>query len=64
MSIEESCIKFAGDTSYVEILKGMDKKEQIFERKDVKTGMSDGVYIEILEGLTTEDKVKGNLQMK
>lgn len=62
MTIEESCVKFAGDTSYVEIFKGMDKKEQLFERKDIKIGMSDGVYIEVLEGLAEDDKVKGNLQ--
>ena len=62
MTIEESSVKFAGDTSYVEIFKGMDKKEQLFERKDIKIGMSDGVYIEVLEGLAEDDKVKGNLQ--
>ena len=62
MTIEESCVKFAGDTSYVEIFKGMDKKEQLFERKDIKIGMSDGVYIEVLEGLAEDDEVKGNLQ--
>ena len=62
MTIEESCVKFAGDTSYVEIFKGMDRKEQLFERKDIKIGMSDGVYIEVLEGLAEDDKVKGNLQ--
>lgn len=62
MTIEESCVKFAGDTSYVEIFKGMDKKEQLFERKDIKIGMSDGVYIEVLEGLAEDDKIKGNLQ--
>ena len=60
MTIEESCVKFAGDTSYVEVFKGMDKKEQLFERKDVKIGMSDGVYVEILDGLAGTDKVKGN----
>lgn len=60
MTIEESCVRFAGDTSYVEVFKGMDKKEQLFERKDVKIGMSDGVYVEILDGLAGTDKVKGN----
>lgn len=60
MTIEESCVKFAGDTSYVEVFKGMDKKEQLFERKEVKIGMSDGVYVEILDGLAGTDKVKGN----
>lgn len=64
MTIEESCVKFAGDTSYVEIFKGMEKKSQLFERKDIRIGMSDGVYVEVLGGLAPEDKVKGNLQIK
>lgn len=61
LTIEESCIMFAGDTAYVEVFTGMDRKTQLFERKDIKTGMSDGVYIEVSEGLSPEDKVKGNL---
>ena len=62
MSIEESCVRFSGDTSYVEIFKGMEKKSQLFERKDIKIGMSDGVYVEVLEGMSADDQVKGNLR--
>ena len=33
---------------------------QTFERKEVVVGLSDGVNIEILKGLTTKDRVRGN----
>jgi len=31
----------------------------VFEKRTVKTGISDGINIEITEGLTKSDKVKG-----
>lgn len=61
LSIPEGSLLYEGDQPYVEVFKGMDGKTQLFERRDVKTGFSDGVYIEILEGLTEEDSIKGNM---
>ncbi len=56
MVIPEALLQFdkTTDEPYVEILIG----DQKFERKDVKIGISDGVNVEIVEGLTTDDKVK------
>jgi len=34
-------------------------EEQQFEKRYVQTGLSDGINIEITEGLKIEDKVKG-----
>ena len=34
--------------------------EQKFEKRWVKTGLSDGINIEITEGLAKADKVKGD----
>ena len=56
MVIPEGMLKFKNDSSYVEIQAG---EEQNFEKKFVKTGLSDGINIEITEGLKLEDKVKG-----
>ena len=64
LSIEESCIKFSGDTSYVEVFEGMDGKVQTFKRRDIVTGLSDGVYIELKDGLSEDKQVKGNIQYK
>ncbi len=57
MVIPESLIKFEkeGDSAYVEI----ESQPQIFEKRFIKTGLSDGVNIEIKEGLGINDKIKG-----
>ena len=58
MVIPEGMLKFENDSSFVEVLiEGED--EQNFEKRMVKTGLSDGINIEITEGLKPEDKVKG-----
>ncbi|MFY0628173.1 MAG: efflux RND transporter periplasmic adaptor subunit [Reichenbachiella sp.] len=56
LAINEILLQFDKETEepYVEI----EATEQVFERRDVKLGISDGIKVEILEGLTKEDKVK------
>ena len=56
MVIPEGLLKFENDSSYVEIEMG---EEQQFEKRFVQTGLSDGINIEITEGLKMDDKVKG-----
>ncbi len=56
MVIPEGMLKFENDSSYVEV---QTMEEQKFEKRYVKTGLSDGINIEITEGLKKEDKVKG-----
>jgi HlyD family secretion protein len=56
MVIPEALLQFDKETDepYVEIMVG----DQEFERKDIEIGISDGVNVEIVSGLTEEDKVK------
>ena len=54
--IPEGLLKFEKDSSFVEIETAT---PQTFEKRMVKTGISDGINIEITEGLTKADKVKG-----
>ena len=55
LSVPESAIQFEGDDTYVFLVTdGGD------ERRDVVTGLSDGVNIEIKEGLSAGEKVRGN----
>ena len=56
LSIKEALLQFDRKTEkpYVEIKTG----EQKFEKKDIKLGLSDGVNVEILEGVTTSDEIK------
>lgn len=59
MAIKESLLKFEdeGDSVYVEI----ETSPQNFEKRYIKVGISDGINIEILDGLTEEDKIKSKL---
>ncbi len=54
--IPEGLLKFEKDSSFVEV---ETVTPQTFEKRMVKTGISDGINIEITEGLTKADKVKG-----
>ncbi|MDD2437959.1 MAG: efflux RND transporter periplasmic adaptor subunit [Massilibacteroides sp.] len=58
LTIPESCVEFSGDSAFVQIVK-QETPEQKFEKKYVKTGLSDGIKIEIKEGVTTSDKIRG-----
>ena len=57
MVIPESLIQFekSGDSAYVEV----EKQPQVFDKRYIKTGLSDGVNIEIKDGITKDDKIKG-----
>jgi len=54
LAIQESLIKFEGDSVFVEI----ETQPQIFEKRFIKTGLSDGINIQVIEGLTKDDKIK------
>ena len=58
LSIPESAIEFSGDSTFVYIIKG-DGAKKTYERKQVVTGLSDGVNIEIKKGIGQKDKVRG-----
>tara|TARA_R110002074_G_scaffold122612_5_gene257305 strand:- start:24074 stop:25222 length:1149 start_codon:yes stop_codon:yes gene_type:complete len=57
--ISEALLQFDRQTDkpYVEVAIGS-TDEQKFERKDIEIGISDGINVEIISGLTKEDKVK------
>ncbi|NND79026.1 MAG: efflux RND transporter periplasmic adaptor subunit [Maribacter sp.] len=56
MVIPEALLQFdkKTDKPFVEVSTG----EQEFERKDIEIGISDGVNVEIVSGITEEDEVK------
>ena len=56
MAISEALLQFDRETEkpYVQVLIG----EQEFERRDVEIGISDGVNVEVVSGITMEDKIK------
>jgi len=54
LTISESLLHFENDTAFVEVEVG----PQQFEKRFIETGLSDGINIEVLSGLTEEDKIK------
>ena len=54
LAIKESTLLFQGDSAYVEV----ETSSQKFEKRFVKTGLSDGINIQVLSGLNKNDKIK------
>lgn len=57
LAVKESLLQFDKDETFVEIQTAPQK----FERRKLKTGLSDGVTIEIVEGLTKDDRIKAGV---
>lgn len=61
LSVEEAAIEFSGDSTFVyKLTSAEDAEVQKYERVQVKTGMSDGIYIQLLEGTSADVKLRGN----
>ncbi|HXT22968.1 MAG TPA: HlyD family efflux transporter periplasmic adaptor subunit, partial [Thermoanaerobaculia bacterium] len=54
LAINESLLQFDGDKPYVEV----ETAPQTFQRREVKTGLSDGIVVEVVSGVTAKDKIK------
>lgn len=54
LAVNEGNIIIEGDRTFVEVATG----EQEFEKREVKTGISDGINIEILSGIEINTKIK------
>ena len=54
MAIPESMVQFEGQKTYVEI----ETAPQKFTKRYIKTGISDGLNIEVLSGLKIKEKIK------
>ena len=59
LAVPESAIEFSGDSTFVHVLTDS-VPEQKFTRRQVTTGMSDGIRIEIKNGLEEGQQVRGN----
>ena len=60
MVIPEGLLKFKNDSSFVELNVGTEE-EPNYEKQFVQTGLSDGINIEITDGLKLKDKIKGEI---
>ncbi|EDP72431.1 methyl-accepting chemotaxis sensory transducer [Flavobacteriales bacterium ALC-1] len=62
LTVKEALVQFDPKTKapFVEVEVG----DQKFERKDLELGISDGIFVEVLNGITKEDKIKVWNQIK
>lgn len=60
LTIPEGCVEFSNDSAYIYTVKAETPKQE-FEKKHIKTGLSDGIKIEIKSGLKKGDKVRGGV---
>lgn len=62
LSIKEALVQYDPKTKkpYVEVAVG----DQEFERREIETGVSDGILVEVLSGITKEDQIKVWNQLK
>ncbi len=60
LAISESLLQFDGEKKFVEV----ETAPQKFERREVTTGLSDGLQIEVLSGVRASDKIKVPVAVK
>jgi len=59
LTIPELSVEFSNDSAFVQILISGENGKQEFERRHVELGLSDGLRIEILNGIDEGDRVRG-----
>ncbi|MBS9768716.1 MAG: efflux RND transporter periplasmic adaptor subunit [Flavobacteriaceae bacterium] len=60
-SLKENYLTFRKDSVFVNVLKAGGEKQE-FEERSIKTGLSDGINIEIIEGLQPNEKIKAGVK--
>jgi HlyD family secretion protein len=59
LALPESTVTFSGDSTFVWLQTDTLATPQTFERRNIKTGLSNGIIIEITSGLSEGDRVRG-----
>ncbi len=54
LAINERLLQFDKGKTYVEI----ETSPQSFEKREIQTGISDGIFIEVISGLSSEERIK------
>ena len=62
--IPESAVEFHGDSTFVQLVQDSISRPQVFVQKPIKTGLSDGISIEVISGVKAGDFIRGNRIIK
>ncbi len=63
LTIPESTVEFQQDSTFVQVVTA-EEPELELQRRYVKLGLSDGINIQVKEGLTASDKIRGGKIVK
>jgi HlyD family secretion protein len=58
LTVPESVVEFSNDSAFVYIVKE-EKPKQVFSKKVVELGLSNGILVEIKQGITLKEKLRG-----
>ena len=58
LTIPEANVEMEDDKSFVQLI--TDTTTQATERREIRTGLSDGLQIEVLDGVQEGDIIRGN----
>lgn len=61
LTVPEGVVTFQGDSTFVFLLKSDNPDSQEFEKHSILTGISDGINIQVTEGLDSLSKIRGDL---
>lgn len=65
LTVPESTIEFEEGKSYAYVLTSPEgNDEQTFEKREVEIGLSDGIRVEIVSGITVDDRIRGSKEEK
>ena len=57
LTVPESCVEFSGDSAFVQVV--TKKEPQEFKKTPIVIGLSDGINIEVKEGLKKDQEIRG-----
>ena len=62
LAIPERVVEYANDSTYVYLLTSGDKTPQTFEKVAIKTGLSNGIDVQVIEpaSITSDSRLRGN----
>lgn len=64
LTVPESAVEFSGDSAFVYVINDKRGDDADYQRTPVKTGLSDGISIEIKSGLATTARLRGPQKLK
>jgi HlyD family secretion protein len=59
-TIPESSVEFSNDSAYVHVLQ-TEEPTQVFDKKHIMIGLSDGIKLEVKKGVDSTTRIRGNI---